>query len=409
MNKIIKGKYLIDGNGGKPKENSAVIIENGKIKDITNANSLPKDGYEILDYPDSTIMPGLIEVHTHMHVSPEPGNYEAALNDSDTVLAIRATDAVRKTLMSGVTTMRDIGSKNHIAFPVRDAVNSGIIPGPRMLLAGQVVTTTAGHCNYFGTEADTLDEAVTAARANIKLGAEWIKIMSTGGGFTPRSNMRAAQYPAETLEAVVNDAERLGAKVCSHAHGTVGVENCVKAGMHNIIHCSWLAEDPDKAFDYKKDVADQIAEKGIYVDATLATGYMRTFRDPEFSPDQAQRMGFNAEERVTILQDMYKRGVKFVSGIDSGMLYVRFDDIAYTPDRMVEVVGMSNMEAIVACTKTSAECLQVDSETGTIDKNKSADIIVIDGNPDEDIKTLHNVTTVMLQGELVKDNGIELV
>ena len=147
MNKIIKGKYLIDGNGGKPKENSAVIIENGKIKDITDANNLPKEGYEILDYPDATIMPGLVEVHTHMHVSPEPGNYEAALSDSDTVLAIRATDAVRKTLMSGVTTMRDIGSKNHIAFPIRDAVNAGIIPGPRILLAGQVVTTTAGHCN----------------------------------------------------------------------------------------------------------------------------------------------------------------------------------------------------------------------------------------------------------------------
>lgn len=354
-------------------------------------------------------MPGLIEVHTHMHVSPEPGNYEAALNDSDTVLAIRATDAVRKTLMSGVTTMRDIGSKNHIAFPVRDAVDAGIIPGPRMLLAGQVVTTTAGHCNYFGTEADTLDEAVTAARANIKLGAEWIKIMSTGGGFTPRSNMRAAQYPAETLEAVVNDAERLGAKVCSHAHGTVGVVNCVKAGMHNIIHCSWLAEDPEKAFDYKEDVADEIAEKGIYVDATLATGYMRTFRDPEFSPTEAQKMGFNAEERVKILQDMRKRGVKFVSGIDSGMLYVRFDDIAYTPERMVEVVGMGNMEAIVACTKTSAECLQVDDETGTIDKNKSADIIVVEGNPNDDIKALHNVSSVMLRGELVKDNGIELV
>ena len=386
-----------------------MIIENGRIKDITDANNIPKDGYEILNYPNSTIMPGLIEVHTHMHVSPEPGNYEAALNDSDTVLAIRATDAVRKTLMSGVTTMRDIGSKNHIAFPVRDAVDAGIIPGPRMLLAGQVVTTTAGHCNYFGTEADTLDEAVTAARANIKLGAEWIKIMSTGGGFTPRSNMRAAQYPAETLEAVVNDAERLGAKVCSHAHGTVGVVNCVKAGMHNIIHCSWLAEDPEKAFDYKEDVADEIAEKGIYVDATLATGYMRTFRDPEFSPTEAQKMGFNAEESVKILQDMRKRGVKFVSGIDSGMLYVRFDDIAYTPERMVEVVGMGNMEAIVACTKTSAECLQVDDETGTIDKNKSADIIVVEGNPNDDINALHNVSSVMLRGELVKDNGIELV
>ena len=409
MNKIIKGKYLIDGNGGKPKENAAVIIEDGIIKDITDGNNLPKDGYQVYDYPESTIMPGLIEVHTHMHVSPEPGNYEAALNDSDTVLAIRATDAVRKTLMSGVTTMRDIGSKNHIAFPVRDAVSAGIIPGPRMLLAGQVITTTAGHCNYFGTEADTLDEAVTAARANIKLGAEWIKIMSTGGGFTPRSNMRAAQYPSETLAAVVSDAERLGGRVCSHAHGTVGVENCVKADMHNIIHCSWLAEDPDKAFDYKEDVADQIAEKGIYVDATVATGYMRTFRDPEFNPSQAQRMGFNAEERVTILQDMRKRGVKFVSGIDSGMLYVRFDDIAYTPERMVEVIGMGNMEAIVACTKTSAECLGVENETGTLDKNKSADIIVVNGNPDEDIKALHNINTVMLRGEIVKDNGIELV
>ena len=106
---------------------------------------------------------------------------------------------------------------------------------------------------------------------------------------------------------------------------------------------------------------------------------------------------------------MRKRGVKFVSGIDSGMLYVRFDDIAYTPERMVEVVDMGNMEAIVACTKTSAECLQVDDETGTIDKNKSADIIVVEGNPNDDIKALHNVRSVMLRGKLVKDNGIELV
>ena len=408
MNKIIKGKYLIDGNGGKPKENSAVIIENGKIKDITDSNNLPKEGYEILDYPDATIMPGLVEVHTHMHVSPEPGNYEAALNDSDTVLAIRATDAVRKTLMSGVTTMRDIGSKNHIAFPIRDAVNAGIIPGPRILLAGQVVTTTAGHCNYFGTEADTLDEAVTAARANMKLGAEWIKIMSTGGGFTPRSNMRAAQYPSETLKAVVDDAIRLGGRVCSHAHGTVGVVNCVKAGMHNIIHCTWLAEDPDKMFDYKEDVADQIAEKGIYVDATVATGYMRTFRDPDFDAEQA-RMLRDPGERADILQDMRKRGVKFVSGIDSGMLYVRFGDIAYTPERMVDVIGMGNMEAIVACTKTSAECLGVDEETGTIDKGKSADIIVVDGNPNDDIKALHNISTVMLRGNIVKEDGKELI
>jgi len=135
---------------------------------------------------------------------------------------------------------------------------------------------------------------------------------------------------------------------------------------------------------------------------------MRTFRDPDFD-DEAAKMFRDPGERAEILQDMRKKGIKFVSGIDSGMLYVRFGDIAYTPERMVDVIGMGNMEAIVACTKTSAECLDVEEETGTLDKNKSADIIVVDGNPDEDIKNLHKVTSVMLRGELVKDNGIELV
>ncbi|MCY3638046.1 MAG: amidohydrolase family protein, partial [Chloroflexi bacterium] len=249
MKLALKADRLIDGTGADAMQNAAIVIENGRITEITTQDALqfaPGEDVDVVQVEGGSIMPGFIEVHTHMHCSAEVEAYQHIMTETDEIFLIRAVGAVRDTLSSGVTTMRDLGSRNQVAFPIVKAIEDGIIPGPRLIVVGTPITTTGGHCHMFGTEADTTDEVLQAVRQQFKLGAGYIKIMATGGGFTPGTNTRAPQYPASTLKAAVQDAERLGLRVAAHCHARDGVSNCVEAGVHNIIHCTWLAENEEQ-------------------------------------------------------------------------------------------------------------------------------------------------------------------
>ena len=406
MKLVLKADRLIDGTGADPVPGGALVIEDGRIAEVTTADNLrfaPGEEVDEIEISGGTIMPGFIEMHTHMHCSAQADAYVHVTTESDEVLLMRAVQAVRAALTSGVTTVRDLGAKNQVAMPIKKAVEDGIIPGPRVLVAGTPITTTGGHCNMFGTEADTADDVVTAVRQQFKLGADCIKIMSTGGGFTPGTNVRAPQYPVETLRAAVEDAERLGLRVAAHCHAAAGVRNCVEAGVHNLIHCSWLAEDPADIYDYDPDVADQIAEKGIFVDPTMALRHLnqmrgRTRRRPTSAISDPAR-------RLEILRDMWDRGVRFVTGMDAGMTNAHFDDFAYIPQVMVEDLHITPMEAIVCSSRTSAECLGILDETGTLESGKAADVVIVNGDPSSDIKAMHDVDTIVKQGEVVKRQG----
>jgi len=410
MKLIIKADRLIDANSLDPLVNSALVIENGKIVEIISQDKLKiidTESFDIIDAGDSTIMPGFIEMHTHMHVNSENDAYKQVTTESNDLLLMRAVKAVRETLTSGVTTMRDLGSKNEIAFPIKEAVNKGVIPGPRLLVTGTPITSTGGHCNSFGYEADTKDEVVKAVRSQFKKGADYIKIMSTGGGFTPGTNMREAQYSVDILKAAVEDAERLGLNVAAHCHGTAGIKNCVEAGIHNLIHCSWLSENSSEMFDYDPEITNQIVEKGLFLDPTLAIDRLNQIRDPERY--KIRSVIKDPVKRFEILKDMWGKGVKFVTGMDSGMINAKFDDFAVIPQVMVEDLGVSNMEAIICSTKTSADCLGILKETGTLEPGKSADIIVVKGNPLDDIKLLSNVENIILKGKIIKRNDKLLI
>ncbi len=407
---VLKAARLIDGTGAAPVADAALVVENGKIVSVGSQETLaptPREETDVVETPGGTILPGFIEMHSHIHCSAESDAYRHVTTESDEVLLMRGVQAVRAALTSGVTTMRDLGSKNQVAFPIRQAIEDGIIPGPRLLVSGTPITTTGGHCNMFGTEADTASEVVQAIRSQFKLGADCIKIMSTGGGFTPGTNIRAPQYPAETLREAVVDAERLGLRVAAHCHATAGVRNCVEAGVHNLIHCTWLSEDPDEGYDYDPDVADEIVEKGLFVDPTLALVRLNNLRDPERARARAAER--DPDRRFEILRDMWDRGVKFVTGMDSGMTNARFDDFAYIPEVMVDSMDVSPMEAIVCSTKTSAECLGILEETGTLEPGKDADVVVVQGDPLADIRALHSVDTILSRGSLVKRNGETLI
>ncbi|MDA1095608.1 MAG: amidohydrolase family protein, partial [Acidobacteria bacterium] len=256
----------------------AVIVENGRISEIVPSGRLPAgvgDTHAVHDLGDVSLLPGLIEAHAHMHTAAGPNpvyTQQAAFNDSTEFFIIRAVDHLRTALLSGVTTMRDLGGPVDVVFPVRDAVRAGVIPGPRLQLAGAPITTTAGHCWFFGAEADTADEVVRAVRQQVKLGADVIKIMSTGGMFTPTANPRSAQYPVETLRAAVVEAERLNVQIVSHCLAADGVRNCVEAGIHCLIHARWHDSDFSKGLAYDPDVAQMAADKGIWADPT--TGHI---------------------------------------------------------------------------------------------------------------------------------------
>ena len=410
MKYIIQSDRLIDGSGSIPAQNGAIVIENDKISKICASSELTeadKNQAEILSVPGGSILPGFIEMHSHIHCSSEADAYEHITTESNETFLLRGTQAVRSALSSGVTTMRDLGSRNEVVFPLKEGITNGIIPGPRLLVAGPPITTTGGHCNMFGTEANTSEEVVKAIRQQFKLGADCIKIMSTGGGFTPGTNVRAPQYSTDILKKAVNDAERLGLKVAAHCHAAEGVKNCVEAGIHNLIHCSWLASNPSELYDYDRDVADQIAEKGIYVDPTLALSHLNKLRGRAIRPDSGAMR--DPEKRFEILRDMWDRGVKFVTGMDSGMTNAHFDDFAYIPEVMVNNMYISPLEAITCATKTSAECLGMEDEIGTLEAGKSADVIVVNGNPLEDITKLHDVNTIISQGTLVKRENTLLI
>ena len=188
-------------------KNHAVIVSGSIIEDILPISKLPSDlSNNIQSYQlgDTFLLPGIIDAHCHMHCSATSNAQELAYNESDSELIIRAVNNMRKCLLSGTTTVRDLGSKNNIAFVIKQMIDGNNIPGPNLIVSGTPITITAGDCWIFGTEADSNDEVIKAVRNQIKIGANVIKIMATGGMFTPTSNPRKTQYSIEILKSVVS-------------------------------------------------------------------------------------------------------------------------------------------------------------------------------------------------------------
>ena len=399
----------------------AVIVESGRISDVLPQKVLPDgigDTHEVHELGDVSLLPGLIEAHSHMHTaagSDPVTTQKAAFNDSKEFFLARAVDHVRTALLSGVTTMRDLGGPTDVVFTVRNAVQAGVVPGPRLQLAGAPITTTAGHCWFFGREADTTDEVVRAVREQVKLGADVIKIMSTGGMFTPTANPRSAQYPVETLRAAVKEAERLNVQIVSHCLAAEGVRNCVEAGIHCLIHARWYDSDFTKKLNYDPDIAQMAADKGIWADPT--TGHIMVGDVRIAAGDVPSRVPHWAvsatevteEEHDVVLRDMRARGVRFVTGLDMGMAHGEFDMSAANAWSFVDLLGFTNWEAIAASTVDTAESLRLSSETGAIKAGLSADLMAVSGDPSNDIKDLFKVSDVVIGGHVVKRSGRALV
>lgn len=390
---------VFDGAGAPPLEDAFVRIEDGTIRDIGRRADLGTAASGARDLGDATILPGLINMHTHLTCSCSMNVLGDALTDSYEVKMMRAVENARASILSGVTTIRDCGTLNDIVFAIREASKQGLILAPHVWAAGEVLTSTGGHCWFFGVECDSIDDVRRAVRRQVKAGADYVKVMSSGGGLTPNSNPTAAQFTRDDMIALVEDSARLGRYVASHCHGTPSVYNSVAAGVRTIEHCSFW--EP-AGISYHQDAIDGVVEKGIYVCPTLGTG--ERLREYQLSIGQEFDRSWRRDARFENLRRMHASGVKLISGNDAGMVKTGFGDFQLDLELLVEHVGLSSSEAIVTATGQAAEALG-DVDFGTLAPGKRADILGVRGNAVDDIGALRDLLVVLKSGQTVVDNA----
>lgn len=392
-------------------EDHAVVVEGDRIAEVLPQSALPSDTPTArrFDLGEVSLLPGLVDAHCHMHCSATVDAQPLAMTEDVPRLTMRAVNAMRKAVLAGTTTIRDLGSRNEVAFPVREAVESGAIPGPRMLVAGTPITITAGHCWFFGTQADTTDEVVAAVRNQVRQGANVIKMMATGGMFTPTANPRKPQYSAETLRAAVEEAERSDVQIVAHALAADGVQNCVEAGIHNVIHARWYDQDFDAPdLDYRPDVVQRMADEGRWVDPTIGHHLLgKEAKSEKGLPGAPVHWAVSEkvipdEVHVEYMLKMLDAGVRFTSGLDMGMIHASHDLSAANAWAFVEWLGWSNWRAIKACTADTAEAVRVGDIVGQVKPGMVADLAAFDGDPAQNIRDLKIASTVVQSGNVIK-------
>lgn len=374
-------------------EHGAVTIAGETIVYAGEAAGAPASG-ERVDLGDVTLMPGLIDMHVHLTLSASANPVADYLAESDALKLLRGAEHARRALIAGVTTVRECGGQNAHVFALRQASEQRLIAAPRIIAAGGSITTTGGHCWFFGLEADTEEELRRAVRGQIKAGADFIKIMATGGAITPRSNPVLPQYDEQQLQTVVAEAHRAGLRVSAHCHATEGVRHAARAGVTTIEHCSFQTPG---GYVYDEAVAREVAAAGCYVCPTLAIGERVSHTLPE-DHHMVQFKRTVGPTRYANFRRLYDLGVPLVSGSDAGVTYTPFEDFAFNLTLLVEQVGLSPHAALATATTHAAAALGR-PDLGSLAAGKSADLIAVRGNPLEDIRALWDIALVVARGE----------
>src|SRR5579862_5281718 len=395
--KIIHAGHMLDVKTGRTLNNVWVVIEDGKIIRVgTDA----EQGANIIELPNATLLPGLIDAHTHITFDPNFAYQELGISVPKEAL-IGAKNA-RITLEAGFTTVRNVGARAYTDVALRDAINEGMLPGPRMIVSGPALSITGGHCDnnllpyeYHAQSdgaADGVEGVQHKVREIIKYGADVIKVCATGGVLSKGDDPQASQYTLEEMKAIVADAHRLGRKVAAHAHGAEGVRWASIAGVDSIEHGHLM--DSESIATIKKN--------GTYLVPTLyLMDWNRENLAKRNAPDYVVRkMQMVMGHGESIMKEAFAAGLKIGLGTDAAVyphglnahelgVYVR--------------LGMTPLQAIQTATVNDADLLGWSNKIGTVESGKWADIIAVDGDPLKDVTTLEHVKFVMKGGEVFKN------
>ena len=399
---VIRAQRVLDVKTGQTLPDAAIVIEGDKIVRAGPASAVPSaTDTTIINLPTATVLPGLIDAHTHLTFNPRFG-YEM-LGISVPREALIGAHNARVTLEAGFTTVRNVGARAYSDVALRDAINAGDVPGPRMLVSGPALSITGGHCDndllpfeYHATNdgvADGVESVQHKTREIIKYGADLIKVCATGGVLSKGDDPNASQYTLEEMKAIVADAHRLGRKVAAHAHGAQGVIWASEAGVDSVEH-GHLMNDAAIA---------TLKKNGTYLVPTLyLVDWQRENAATANLPDFAKRkMEMVSELGKTNAKKAFEAGVKIGLGTDAAV----YPHGLNAHELAVYVsLGMSPLQAIQTATVNDADLLGWSDKIGTLEPGKWADIIAVEGDPLQDITVLQHVKFVMKGGEVVKND-----
>jgi len=400
---VVTADRMVDVIAGKEVDKPVVVITDGRITAVGTQGSVtvPADAVHI-DLPGKTILPGLIDMHVHLDSDAWLSGYRH-LEYTDSFWSAIATANARRTLEAGFTTVRNVGADNYNDVGLKEAIEGGYLPGPRIVPAGYALGATGGHCDPTGhlppsfgslprpNVADTPEGYRTLVRTMRKYGAQVIKICATGGVLSKTDAPGAQQMTVAEMQAVTDEAHMLGMRVAAHAHGTSGINDAIRAGVDTIEHAS-LADAT--SFQLAKAKGAWF-DMDIYNDDFILTEGAKAGMFPE-SLEKERAIG--RKQRETF-RAAYQAGVKMLFGTDAGV-YPHGDN-ARQFAKMVEW-GMPPLEAIRAATRNAAEALDRTSDVGAIAVGRYGDIVAVDGDPLQDVKLLEHVSAVIKGGKRVR-------
>lgn len=407
---LIRNGTLIDGNGGSPLPDAAVLIKGNRIYATGRAStlSLPNETINEIDANGGFILPGFID--THVHLMLEGFNLARDMMTPFSLRFYKSVETMRRTLEAGITTVRDAGGAD---AGLKQAVETGVVPGPRMQISIAVLTITGGHVDFWmrsGNEfqllppypgfpdgkCDGIDGVRLKVREVLRAGAEVVKICSTGGVMSPTDHPDFTQFSPEELDVIVREAAyRKGIKVMAHAQGVEGIKNAVRAGVHSIEHGIYLDDE----------AIELMLKHGTFLVPTLLAplSVLEIGEKGGMAEHQIRKAQEVMEAHSESVSKAHQAGVKIAMGTDAGVMAhgTNLRELG-----LMVNIGMTPMEAIVATTKTASACLGWEDQVGTIEAGKLADIVITKTNPLQDIRSLENqenILVVMKEGKIVKD------
>ena len=406
---MIHAGYLIDGFSEERRASVSIVVSSSKITAVHSGYIDPQNGQQLVDLKDSTVMPGLMDMHVHLvgegPAKPTPDHYTEAYRKNDADFALRATQYAKETLQAGFTTVRDLGGGS-VSLSLRNAINAGYVEGPRIFAAGTSIATTGGHAdptNGLNSEFSRLKgepgpkegvingpyEARRAIRQRYKDGSDVIKLTVTGGVMSLAKSADNPQFMADELEAIMAAAKDYDFTVAVHAHGAEGMKRAVKAGVDSVEHGTYMTDE----------VMKLMKRKGTYFVPTISAGKWAAEKADTYPAIvQAKARAVGPKMRATFAK-AYKKGVKIAFGTDAGIFPhgLNAKEFVYMTE-----VGMPAMEAIQSATLTAAKLLRIDDTLGSVEEGKIADLIAVEGDPLEDIALMSKVNFVMKGGVIYK-------